>query len=43
MKGVRLIQVFSTPRFTTMSIVLLPENLEATDSVISGHSAPESD
>ena len=33
MGGVRLVEVFSTSRITTMSIVLLPENLEATDSL----------
>ena len=33
MGGVRLVEVFSTSRITTMSIVLLPENLEATGSL----------
>ena len=43
MGGVRLIQVFPTPHITTMSVVLLPEDLEATDSLISEHSPPESE
>ena len=38
---VLLIQVFPIPRITTISVVLLPENFEATDSLISEHSAPE--
>ena len=35
MRGVCLIQVFPTPRITNMSDILLPENLETTDSLIS--------
>ena len=35
--------IFPTPRITNMSVILLPENLEATDSLISEHSAPESE
>ena len=43
MGGVRLLKVFPTSRITTMSVVLLPENFVATDSLIIVHSAPESE
>ena len=43
MCGICLIQVFSTPRITNMSVIPLPENLEAADSLISERSAPESE
>ena len=40
--GRTLTQVFPIPRITTISVVLLPENFEAIDSLINEHSAPES-
>ena len=43
MGGVCLTQVFPTPRITNMSVIPLPENLEAADSLISERSAPESE
>jgi hypothetical protein len=39
---VQLIRLFPIPRITTTSVVLLPENFEAMDSLISELSAPES-
>ena len=39
---VLLTHVFPIPGITTTSVVLLPENFEAADSLINEHSAPES-
>ena len=39
---VHLIQVFPISRITAISVTFLPENFEATDSLINEHSAPVS-
>ena len=39
---VHLIEVSPIHRIITMSVILLPENFKATNSLVSEHSAPES-